>query len=243
MTSEMSAEPCEVLEWDSGLFGYRIGRVHGNVLTRHLLREIKAWAGANAVDCLYFFGQTDEYETVRLAEEAGLSLVDVRVTYERQLQSGMRQTPSERVRLFEPKDLPFLREIAQNSHTDSRFYFDWKFPKARCDELFKVWIERSCSGWADAVLVGLQDNEPAGYLTCHREPRENGKIGLVAVSGSARAKGLGAELLQSALQYFNSRSIQRVSVVTQGRNRTSQRLYQRAGFLTDHMQLTYHWWL
>jgi dTDP-4-amino-4,6-dideoxy-D-galactose acyltransferase len=239
----MSVAPCEFLEWDSALFGYRIGRIRANLLTPKLLSDIKTWAHSNPVDCLYFFSRTDEYETVRLAEGAGLSLVDVRITYERRLYSESRRTPSLRVRLFEPKDLPFLRDIAGKSHTDSRFYFDCRFSRVSCDELFKTWIERSCSGWADAVLVGLQDDEPAGYLTCHHESKESGNIGLVAVSGRARSKGLGTELVQSALQHFDSKGIQQVSVVTQGRNRTSQRLYQRSGFLTEQTQLTYHWWL
>jgi dTDP-4-amino-4,6-dideoxy-D-galactose acyltransferase len=239
----MSVTPCEFLEWDSVFFGHRIGRLQGNVLTTKLLVDAKTWAHANSVECLYFFGRSDEYETVRLAEGAGLSLVDVRITYQRRVYSDLGRAPSPRVRLFEPTDLSFLRDIAGKSHTDSRFYFDCKFSKVRCDDLFKTWIERSCSGWADAVLVGLQDEEPAGYLTCHRESKESGKIGLVAVSGRARSKGLGTELVQSALQYFSRNNTQQVSVVTQGRNRTSQRLYQRAGFLTDQTLLTYHWWL
>ena len=58
--------------------------------------------------------------------------------------------------MFEPRDLQQLKEIARRSHIESRFYFDGRFPMARCNELFELWIERSCLGWADAVFVGLQ---------------------------------------------------------------------------------------
>jgi ribosomal protein S18 acetylase RimI-like enzyme len=37
--------------------------------------------------------------------------------------------------------------------------------------------------------------------------------------------------------------VQRVSVVTQGRNVAAQKLYQSCGFTTCSVQLWYHWWL
>jgi dTDP-4-amino-4,6-dideoxy-D-galactose acyltransferase len=238
----MTGPPCEFLEWDSAFFGVRIGRIHGTLLTRNMLAEIRAWSAENQVKCLYFFAQADAYETVRLAEESGFSLVDVRMTYQRQLVSGVRQDVSPHVRMFKPEDLASLREIAWSSHTDSRFYFDGNFPGDRCGGLFESWIERSCSGWAEAVLVGLQDNQPAGYITCH-QIGERGTVGLAAVSVKARSRGLGTELVQSALEYFRDNRASQVKVVTQGRNRASQRLYQRCGFLLDRLELTYHWWL
>jgi len=243
MRTEIKLDTCELLEWDSAFFGRRIGQIRGNVLTNELIDQIRACAYAQAIDCLYFFGRTDDYETVRLAEKAGLSLVDIRTEYKRRIQLDEDWIHPEVTRFFKPDDLPELAQIAQTSHTDSRFYFDGNFSRAQCDRLFKTWIQRSCSGWADGVLVAVQHNAPAGYLTCHCRPNASGHIGLLAVSDNWRCKGLGMALVQSALSYFHSKGISDVSVVTQGRNGPSQRLYQRSGFLTSQTYLTYHWWL
>lgn len=238
----MSTEPCEFLTWDSAFFGVRIGRIHGNRLTRSLLTDIRGWSERNSVKCLYFFARPDDRETTLIAEESGFSSMDVRVTYERGLEPGARQIDAPRVRLFEPGDLPRLTEIARTSHKDSRFYFDGNFASRRCDELFVSWIERSCSGWADAVFVAMQNNESAGYITCHRTDK-GGSLGIMAVAETARSLGLGTELLETALEYFKKGQTRHVKVITQVRNIASQRLYQRSGFLIERVELTYHWWM
>jgi ribosomal protein S18 acetylase RimI-like enzyme len=239
----MTGAPCEFLEWDSEFFGVRIGRIQGHLLTRNSLVEISDWARANEIACLYFFAHPDDRETARIAEESGFSLVDIRVTYEQRLMFGVHQSTPERVRMFEPKDLQQLKEIACKSHIGSRFYFDGRFRMARCNELFELWIERSCLGWADAVFVAYLDEEPVGYITCHLQPGGDGRLGLAAVAERAQSQGLGMQLVHAALRYFEGRQVECVKVVTQGRNRASQRLFQRSGFLIDRMELTYHWWL
>jgi dTDP-4-amino-4,6-dideoxy-D-galactose acyltransferase len=135
-----------------------------------------------------------------------------------------------------------LRSIARISHRDSRFYYDAGFPDSRCDALYEVWIERSSSGWADAVLVADVDGTAAGYVTCHLAPSGEGSIGLLAVAPEFQGRKLGAQLTGAALEYFRVNEKQEVTVVTQGRNLRSQRLYQRSGFITSSVQLWYHKW-
>ena len=69
-----------------------------------------------------------------------------------------------------------------------------------------------------------------------------GSIGLIAVDASSQGSGLGGRLLVSALHYFRNHGMTSVTVVTQGRNLKSQRLYQRCGFLTQSVGLWYHHW-
>jgi dTDP-4-amino-4,6-dideoxy-D-galactose acyltransferase len=229
----------EYLEWDTQFFGVRIGRLTGHRLTRERVTEAQSWCRVNQIDCLYFLADSDDAATVTLAEANGFRLVDIRVTFERPLPKETEATPA--IRAFRAEDGPRIREIARVSHRDSRFYYDPRFPESRCDALYEAWIERSAGGWADAVLVAERDGVPAGYLSCHLSGPA-GSIGLVAVAPEWQGRGLGKQLIHASLEYFRRHGTTRATVVTQGRNLSSQRLYQRCGFVTQAMQLWYHRW-
>jgi len=49
-------------------------------------------------------------------------------------------------------------------------------------------------------------------------------------------------MIQQLLEWFTSRQIDPVFVVTQGRNVGAQAFYQRNGFITHSVELWYHKW-
>lgn len=231
---------CQVLDWDSTFFGFRIARLGQGLLTRRILSDALAWCSGEQIRCLYFLASADSPETTELAESNGFKLADVRVTLARESKADRK--PTESVRSFKESDLPSLRAIAAVSHRDSRFYYDPGFSNQRCDELYETWIERSCHGYADTVLVAESHGEPAGYISCHLHPNGIGTIGLLAVEGRSRGLGLGGQLIAGALRYLEEAGSKRVTVVTQGRNCAAQRLYQHCGFRSASVELWYHRW-
>src|SRR5258706_472525 len=69
----MSAEPvCQVLEWDSAFFGYRVARVRLARLDEASVASILAWCEAEAIDWLYFLADANHRETPWLAHAVGL---------------------------------------------------------------------------------------------------------------------------------------------------------------------------
>ncbi len=237
----MRTEICEYLEWDSQFFGHRIARLTEDRLTRDRAIVALEWCQTNHIDCLYFLAASNHSCTVALAEFYHFHFVDVRLTFDRPLSPEAGDVPD--VRVFQPSDGPRLRAIAAVSHRDSRFYYDQELPHSRCDALYATWIERSFSGWADAVLVAAANDKPAGYVTCHLSPSGVGSIGLLGVDPECQGRGLGRQLVDASLQYFHRNGMKQVTVVTQGRNVASQRLYQQCGFRTLAVQLWYHLWL
>ncbi len=234
---------CVYLEWDSEFFGRRIGRVAEKRLTPESLQEILQWCSSERIDCLYFLCDAGEMESVRLAQRNRFNFVDVRMTFETTLKPG--SAPVEQVagiRSAGPDDVDKLAAIAKRSHTDSRFYKDGHFDRARCDDLFAAWITKSCQGRSEGVLVAEEKGEPVGYITCDRAADGSGQIGLVAVAEQASGKGWGTRLVRGALDWFSSRKFDKVEVVTQGCNVAAQRLYQRAGFVTKSVEFWFHWW-
>lgn len=236
---------CRYLDWDSDFFGYRIGRVILNQLNDETIGLVLQWCATNKIDCLYFLADTTDDTTVRLAEDNGFHLVDIRVTLEMQVEST-RDVGWKRhqgiVRLFRSEDLPVLREIARSAYRLTRFHFDLNFPEALRETLYEIWTEKSCKGYADVVLVAEIRERVAGYITCHLLGGEIGEIGLVGVDASWQRIGLGHKLVSASLSWFVEQGVTHVQVVTQGRNHPGQRLYQKSGFLTKSVQLWYHRW-
>jgi dTDP-4-amino-4,6-dideoxy-D-galactose acyltransferase len=237
----MDSSLCHLLPWDTRFFGFNIARLLPCRVSEESLAEALEWCSLHQVHCLYFLADFDHRETLRLVEAAGFSLVDLRVTLARDLSTAADQAPPvAAIRPFEEDDLPALKAIARRSHRDSRFFFDGRFPEDRCEDLFETWIERSCSGWAQAVFVAEVDGAASGYCACHLDDRGVGSIGLIAIADSAQGRGLGTGLVGAALSFFTKQGATRAQVVTQARNVPAQRLYQKMGFLTDSIQLWYH---
>jgi dTDP-4-amino-4,6-dideoxy-D-galactose acyltransferase len=236
---------CDYLRWDSEFFGYRIARLLPSRLSLEALQKVQAWCHSNSIDCLYCLVDAADEFTVRLAEQNGFNLVDIRLTLSRGLgESETRPTKltTGTIRPALAEDLPVLHTIARQSHHDTRFYYDPHFDKPRCDALYEIWIENSCQGYADAVLVAENEKRVAGYITCKTLEAKLGQIGLLAVDRSAAGLGLGSALIRAALDWFRDRGKERVLVVTQGRNIAAQRCYQRNGFMSESLLLSYHRW-
>jgi dTDP-4-amino-4,6-dideoxy-D-galactose acyltransferase len=232
---------CEFLDWDSKFFGIRIARVAGLRLDAEQVAEIARAVREQSIDCLYFLAEP-ERDTIQLAELLGFQLINVRVTLAARLLSTYAGTwQDDGIREAAPADIPALREIAGHSYTDSRFYQDGRFPAFLCDEMYRGWIEKSCHGYADIVLVAEQDSRPAGYVCCHLKGG-SGQISLMGAIGGMKNQAVVRQLVHHALCWFQEREVRDVTVVTPGSNITAQRLYQRSGFLTRGTQLWYHLW-
>ncbi len=237
---------CTYLDWDSDFFGVRIARVNAGHLAEETVAPILAWCADQAIDCLYFLADADDYATSRLAAQNDFYLVDLRVSLDRALVNGSTNGGSSDgngsvIRPCEAADLPALKAIARTVHRDTRFYFDPRFPRDRCDALYETWIEKSCDGYADLVLVADLHGAAVGYCSCHRRGGE-GQIGLFGVHADHHGQGVGSKLIREALGWFVEQGLERASVVTQGRNIAAQRLYQKHGFMTRAVQMWYHRW-
>jgi len=243
--------PCQLLPWDSEFFGRRIARLTVSRWDAPLADAVERWCTDERIDLLYFLADASHHPTLRLAEERGCRLMDVRVELDAQLPEALRQAmappPSQdvRIRLARPEDLDGLRGIAAVSHVDSRFFADPGIPAASARALYVRWIERSVEGvLADWVLVGERGRQILGYLTGRRitDAGGAGEIGLLGVDASARGAGAGRMLLGAGMTRFADVGVTSVTVVTQGRNVEAQRLYQQGGFRTRSLNLWYHKW-
>jgi dTDP-4-amino-4,6-dideoxy-D-galactose acyltransferase len=246
----MNTSPvCELLPWDTKFFRCRIARVCGNTLRPELAAQIEGWRRSNQVRGLYFLARADDPATIQTAERHGFGLVDIRVTFEQELTNLHALASADpavdfRIRPAQPDDLPGLQAMARMGHMETRFFSDSHFPRQRAEDLYSTWITLEVQGRAQTVLVTASAaNQPLGYISCHLDQvRREGQIGLVGVSPALRGKGIGKNLILTAINWFKSQGAHRVTVVTQGNNHAAQRLYQRCGFVSQDLQIWYHKW-
>ena len=231
---------CETLDWDSRFFGLSIARALPSPVTPERCRAMLDWCRAEGVDCLYLLAD-DDTDTDQLLQSASFRRVDERVTLERELTPEPNPFTAD-ARPSRLDDIPALRAIAAISHRDSRFYNDGSFDRERCDEFYRVWIENSCRGWADHVVVAERNGAAVGYLTVHLRGPDAGTLGLMGVDPASRRHGIGGHLLAGALAWLADRSVKRVSLATQGRNSASQGFFQNAGFRPISASVWYHRW-
>lgn len=211
--------------------------------------QIDEWSRNNRIRCIYFLARVDDPASVRAAEKHGFLLVDIRLTFQRKLDlaeplTGAGQTEAYGIRTVRKDDLSELQAIAVKAHTNTRFFSDVLFPRERAEALYSTWIALECQGRAQKVLVSVSAaDRPLGYITCRSDSkRREGQIGLLGVTNEVRRQGIGNSLVLAALHWLSRQGVQTVSVVTQGRNPSALRLYERCGFLVRDLQFWYHKW-
>jgi undecaprenyl-phosphate 4-deoxy-4-formamido-L-arabinose transferase len=242
--SRTREEPCELLEWDTEFWGVRIARVRGDALDGPAAKRVDDWCREHGIECLYFLSSLDPRSTAA-ADDAGYSLVDVRVTFgitvadhaPRPVNEG---PPGLSVAPARRDQWEALKEIARVSHGTTRFYFDPNFPDERCGELYEIWLEKQLNGAAKLVLVAELDGEPVGYSTVASATEPH--TGLTAVSERVRGRGVGAALVMHRLNWLQEHGVEHFSIITQGRNIPAQRLYRHCGFEPEQHQLWFHKW-
>ncbi len=242
----MTIQSIDFLKWDSAHFGCRIARAARRQVDLRSCKNLVAECQRNDIDCLYFLAEASDQTTIAALQSCGFDLVDIRLTLSARydVPPAMPQLDSIRFRLGNERDLEQLLPLAGTSFSLSRFYVDRRFGHDKATQMFQIWLRKSFDKESGAAVVVAERNDSAvGFVTCHlRKPVGEGNIGLVGVAESARGLGCAGGMLQYAARWFAGQGLQRLNVVTQGRNIAAQRLYQRGGFVTRSVELWFHKW-
>ena len=236
-----------MLNWDSNFFGFPVAQVLTNRLDENSLNDVMGFCRDNKVRLLQFKCDAHHRPSVLIAEDNNFHFADVRITLEKKLTSEDIDNcilPNDiSFRLAERSDIPVLKEIVTDLYTNSRYYFDTNFPRDDVHGFYRNWIEKSVLGnFDDCVWVLCLGGKAIACCSISYNADFKVKIGLFAVDTKESKKGLGIILLRKVLCNLVHREISNVSVVTQGRNYSAQRLYQRAGFQTKKIEIYYHSW-
>jgi RimJ/RimL family protein N-acetyltransferase len=241
------AAPCELLDWDSSHFGFRVASVLGNSLTEESAGEIDDWCGEQGVRCLYLLADVDDRATAEIAAGHGYLEADVRVTMTRPME-GVEELPlggpeTMEIREATEDELDPLLDLAERSHLTSRFYADPGFPRERSDALYRAWLERGFRHPDRGLLVALVDGEPAGYMVYRLlviDGEGHGELG--AVDERFRRQGIARAMHVAMFQLLAGRGSVIHRGVLSGHNPPIIRLHERLGFETDKREVWHHKW-
>lgn len=236
----------QILSWDTEFFGFPVAQVSGNRLDEESMEIVQAFCARNRIRLLQFKCDAHHRPSVLLAERHGFHMADVRMIYSRPI---YKKVASESLpvgvtfRLGTMEDVKPLKDIATDLYTQSRYYFDENFPRDRVKIFYQDWIEKAVRGtFDDLAWVICQEEILVGFCSVHFIGKDRAGIGLIGIDQNMNGRGMGCLMMQHALRAMAKRGIKKVSVVTQGRNYSAQRLYQKAGFLVDHIEIYYHCW-
>jgi dTDP-4-amino-4,6-dideoxy-D-galactose acyltransferase len=229
---------CSLLEWDSAFFGYPIARLYERRVDATLLAEAFDWCGARAARCLYYLAPADDFSSLLAAQVAGMQFIDVRLTLAREVASGRSWAVEEMISPASVAERAALVDLAPYLARASRFWADPRFGSENAVRMYEAWLRRE----AGVILVARNSAGPTGCITCNVEPDGSGLVDLLVVAPGGRGRGLGLALCNAALRWFAEQGCHEASVVTQGHNVASQRVYQRAGFVTQNVEVWFHKW-
>jgi ribosomal protein S18 acetylase RimI-like enzyme len=228
----------EPLPWDTSFFGVEIARVRDGVGPEEI-GAAAAEADASGIDCLYLLVAAEADELIDAAQRQRFRVRDVRVTLGRPV-SG-HPASLDGLRRVGVDGLAELEAVARERLQCTRFFADPNFSRDRARELYVAWLHRGLESCSEGVV--LASVAPAAFVVCRLDTaRRIGAIELIAVASDADGRGVGSMLVAGAGALYAEASLTTATVVTQGRNLASQRLFQRHGYRTTATQLWLHRW-
>jgi ribosomal protein S18 acetylase RimI-like enzyme len=229
----------EPLHWDSAFFDLSIGRVCDGIDAATIGVAVRE-ADRQQIDCLYLLAAVDDDRLLECAQRQGFIVRDIRMELEQpvlgdaDIKHGLRHAT--------PSDLARLAPIARERVRGTRFFADPGFLSTACQELYVAWLRRGVAKIPGRIT--LMPADASGFVVCHLDRKTaTGAIELIAVAAGAEGRGIGSALVAGAGRLFAEASLERATVVTQGRNLAGQRLYQRHGYRTSSVHLWLHRWL
>lgn len=260
----------ELLDFDSNLFGFHVGRlILQDDTSESIGDELQQAYSSKDIKLVYIICPTLENTrsfSTELSTHKSIPgyKVDVKTTYTARLSSfdkhklvslaymGSIARAVAHKPCSENSISPILRDLAISSGEWSRFRIDSGVPRIAFEKMFETWLINSLSrSIADEVFLAIDVATGAeiGFITVKLQPATNEvNIGLLSVLQTHRRMGVGSMLLSRAVlwaieQIGGGAPDSFMSIVTQGANATACRTYDNFGFKVTSTQDIYHAWL
>jgi GNAT superfamily N-acetyltransferase len=215
--------------------------------TVETLKDALRFCRENAVQMLVARCASDDLPAAQAMERAGGRLMDTLVYYLRILDRPFpEQERSAPVRLLQPGDTPGVCRVAAECFRGyiGHYHADPLLDRAKCDEVYVSWAERSCldHSVASTVLVAEDGERIAGFLTILKRSPEEQEIILNGVDPAVQRHGIYRALVLAAMSHARTSGAKRLTVSTQLINTAVQRAWTRLGFESSRSYYTFHLW-
>jgi ribosomal protein S18 acetylase RimI-like enzyme len=211
------------------------------------LQDTLRFCQKNAVQMLVARCASDDLPAAHAMEKAGGRLMDTLVYYVRDLERPFpEQEPNTPVRPLRPGDTPGVSRVAAESFRGyiGHYHADPLLDRAKCDEVYVSWAERSCldRAVASTVLVADAGDRIVGFLTILERSPEEHEIILNGVDPAMARRGIYRALVLAAMSHARRNGARRLTVSTQLINTIAQRTWTKLGFVPLRAYYTFHLW-
>jgi len=228
------------LLWDSGFFGKQIGKI--DLELSNDLNNLLSDAKKSGYQLIYVFCNDNLAIDAETLKHYNGKCVDRKILYEKECKTTNEQATfvSEYKSNLLTKE---LEQLAYESGNYSRFKLDENFTKEDFYKMYRIWIENSINHQiADHVYVVKENDQIKGMVTL-KINKDNGQIGLIAISPEAQGKGYGKSLISACEKKLSIFNIFKLEVPTQLENKQACRFYEKCGFQIKSAINIYHFWL
>lgn len=236
------------MKWDSDFFGFPIAFVGSRYLSDNIQLLVERFVKKNKIKLVEYLCNCHDDLSVKVAEKNGYHFTDIRITFSLLLSNYMQKNTvladKGTFRLAKPEHINSLCAMTNQMYKDSRYFYDGNFNLPKINSFYSEWLKKAITGDFDhECYCYFEQDNPLGFCTVRYRQNKSVSIGLFGVSGSFAGRGIGKGLLNYVIGEMKLRGMNRIDVVTQGRNYTAQKLYQSVGFRTFTTELWYHKWV
>jgi len=187
----------------------------------------------------------DQITAIRFLETNRFNLIDTNVSFSVD-RGGFRKIPAdETIRFARPEDASSTTVLAGEVFTFSRFHLDPKFTTEEARRVKSEWVSNFFRGKrGDQFIVAEVQKKIVGFLQMLERGENNWIIDLIGVHQDHQRKGLGAKMINFAMENCGSKTegeVKTMQVGTQLANGSSLRLYERLGFRYSHSAYVFHY--
>lgn len=222
-----------------------LSEVNKDTLVSSLNKTI-AYAKEEGYKHLTFKVCTNQKEIIKCAVNQNMLIIDTLVRYVFDFSKSFLPEITHKCDLKDcvNNDIKYLKDIARNSFKIDRFHSDDNFPNELCDLYYDKWIENSCDGLADKVIVAHYNNEVVGFTTGNmRSDEDYSNLVLSAVSSKYRGIGVYTSMIHEGTKWLyekKSKINKGIVVGTQIENIAVQKAWIKLGYSIFDSQYVFH---
>jgi dTDP-4-amino-4,6-dideoxy-D-galactose acyltransferase len=191
----------ETLNWDSGFFGIKIGKVYMN--DSFNFAAFREAARKNQFDLVYVFREIKS-TSIEVVLPSDFHLIDILVTMTLDINIEAEQVPVDFNTSLSPGELGECYEIAESIAKVSRFYREPLIGKEKALKLYRKWVDNSLNGsFCDGVIVNRSEGHIRGIHLIKTDPvNHTGTCSLIGTHPFNKGAGIGRDLWKQAFSYW-----------------------------------------
>ncbi|MCB9000079.1 MAG: GNAT family N-acetyltransferase [Bacteroidales bacterium] len=233
----------KALEWDTGFFGVKTGKLDLNGLDILEAEKELGKLSKSAYRLVYVFAGHDDDGIRKVINAAGGQLRDEKVTFSMDI-SQISALSSGFIHSCMGMEMDNdLEQLSLESGKYSRFKTDPNIPYDKFVELYRLWMINSLNGsFAKEVFAYSDSGRKLGMVSVNIKQGE-GWIGIIAVNEEFRGRSIGKYLMHAAIGFCRENGVRILNVQTQLENKVSCAFYERLGFRIREIEDVYHFWI